>query len=259
MPSSKRTGRKKGTADSSFAELLKNHQISKMAGIQVRGIPETTIATRSIARKSLRGLTTIANPHTLAKRGNGNRLDRQNDVIPFLLTDDNFSKDVVKANLSMAINRQRRVISGLELDEFDSQWGILRHSETILARSQSSDLSALLFIAGMFDRIYHDVESVRSRALAKIEALRVTTEEQTGLEVFQLFIADLLGRDSPAAKIFQSKLGEDFEQTKVVKYNKKVLAGAVLVTLNILFCYYSILYGSVRGEAWQMIYLGACL
>jgi hypothetical protein len=103
------------------------------------------------------------------------------------------------------------------------------------------------------------VESVRSRALAKIEALRVTTEEQTGLEVFQLFIADLLGRDSPAAKIFQSKLGEDFEQTKVVKYNKKVLAGAVLVTLNILFCYYSILYGSVRGETWQMIYLGACL
>ena len=44
-----------------------------------------------------------------------------------------------------------------------------------------------------------------------------------------------------------------------MKYKKKVLAAAVLVTLNILFCYYSILYGSVRGEAWQMIYLEACI
>eukprot|EP01036_Dinobryon_divergens_P026337 gene26337-biopygen21943 len=263
IPFSKRTGRGKGTEDSSFAELLRNHHISKMAGIQVRGIPETTITTRSIARKSLRGLTKIPPPHEgrlpLAKRENWNRLDRGAIAHQFILTEAYFSKDAVKANLAIAINRQRCVLSGMELDEFDSQWGILRHSETILARSQSSDLSDLLFIAGMFDRIYLDVESVRNSALAKIEALRVTTEEQTGLEVFQLFIADLLGRDSPAAKIFRSKLGEDFEQTKVVKYNKKVFAGAVLVTLNILFCYYSILYGSVRGEAWQMIYLGACL
>eukprot|EP01035_Chromulina_nebulosa_P027316 gene27316-35900_t len=230
-----------------------------MAGIQVRGIPETTIASRSMARKSLVRLNKVSPPSELHSSGRECRLDRLTKAKQFLLTDDSFSKDLLKWNLSMMINRQRRFISGTELEEFDFQWGILRSSETILARSQSSDLSDMLFISGMFDSIYLDVESVRSRALAKIEALRVTTEEQTGLEVFHLFIVDILGRDSPAAKIFQSKLGEDFEQTKVVKYNKKVVAGLVLVTLNILFAYYSILYGSVRGEAWQMIYLGACL
>ena len=262
--SSKHT-RRGSTDDSSFAELLKNHHISKMAGIQVRDIPEKAIATRSMARKSLLGLTKVSSPSggqptTQTGRKGEARLDRLGTANQFfLVTDDTFSKDVLKVNLTMAINHQRRVLSGIELDEFDSQWGILRNTEAILARTQSSDLSDVLFISGMFDSINHDVESVRSRALAKIEALRVTTEEQTGLELLHLFIVDLLGRDSSAAMIFQSKIGEDFEQTKVVKYNKKVAAAAVLVALNILFAYYSILYGSVRGEAWQMIYLGACL
>ena len=262
--SKKKTDRRvESKEDASFTELVKNHHISKMAGIEVRDIPEATIATRSLAIKSLRELAKVSPPSgglpTLAGRKGAIRLDRLANANKFLLTDNNFSKDVLKVSLIMAINHQRRALTGMELDDFDSQWGILRHTEAILARTQSSDLSDLLFISGMFDSIYRDVESVRSRALAKIEALRVTTEEQTGLEIFHLFIMDLLGRDSPAAKIFQSKLGEDFEQTKVVKYNKKVVAAAVLVTLNILFAYYSILYGSVRGEAWQMIYLGACL
>ena len=87
----------------------------------------------------------------------------------------------------------------------------------ILEASLSSDLSSVLFVSGMFDKVYRDVESVRSRAIAKIESLRVTTEEQVGLEIFQLFIIDLLGRNSPAAKIFESKLGEDFEETVVVR------------------------------------------
>eukprot|EP01036_Dinobryon_divergens_P061798 gene61798-biopygen28316 len=195
VPTAKRTGRRKSAENSSFAELLKNHHISKMAGIQVRGIPEATIATRSIARKSLRGLSSKISGRQLGD--DTVPLDSLADTNSFHITDNTFSKGTLKTDLSMAINRQRRVLLGMELDEFDSQWGILRHSETVLARSQSSDLSTLLFLAGMFDRIYHDVESVRSRALAKIEALKVTTEEQTGLEVFQLFIADLLGRDSP--------------------------------------------------------------
>ena len=257
---------KKGMADtenSSLAELLKNHHIARMAGIQVRDIPETIVATRSIARTSLRGLTKDSPPsgeqraHT--RRQNVIRMDLLDNSEQFLLTDANFSKDVLKFNLTVAIHHQRRVLSAIDLGGFDSQWGILRHSVAILPQTRPSDLSEVLFISGMYDSIYNDVESVRSRALAKIETLRVTTEEQTGLEVLHLFIVDLLGRNSPAAKIFESKLGEDFEETKVVKYKKKVLAAAVLVTLNILFCYYSILYGSVRGEAWQMIYLEACI
>eukprot|EP01036_Dinobryon_divergens_P061784 gene61784-biopygen27848 len=123
VSTAKRTDRRKSAEDSSFAEILKNHQISKIAGIQVRGIPEATIATRSIARKSLRGLSSQdAVP-----------LDSLANTISFHITDNTFSKDVLKTNLSMEINRQRRLLSGMELDEFDSQWGILRHSETILA------------------------------------------------------------------------------------------------------------------------------
>eukprot|EP01035_Chromulina_nebulosa_P022091 gene22091-28599_t len=45
--------------------------------------------------------------------------------IEFHITDNDFSKNVLKLNLAKAINRQRRILSGMELDEFDSQWGIL--------------------------------------------------------------------------------------------------------------------------------------
>ena len=249
----------------SYDELLKNHLISKVAGVQVRDISQSVISTRSVVRQTLYQSTShIPTLTTMAehKQSTGNPLARRARAAPnnqFSLTAADFSMTTLKKNLVMAINQQRLVLSGISLDEFDSQWGILRHTGMILARTQSNDLSDVLFVSGMFDKIYHDIENVRKRAVSKIEALRVTSEDQKGLEILHLFMMDLLGRRSPAAKIFESKLGEDFEETKVVKYNKKALAAAVLVTLNILFAYYSILYGSVRGESWQMMYLGACI
>eukprot|EP01035_Chromulina_nebulosa_P007703 gene7703-10408_t len=105
-----------------------------MAGIQVRGIPEATIATRSIARKSLRGLSSKISSASGRQLGDDTvPLDSLADTNSFHITDNTFSKGTLKTDLSMAINRQRRVLLGMELDEFDSQWGILRHSETILA------------------------------------------------------------------------------------------------------------------------------
>ena len=272
QPSPKRKTKQSSAGDpedTSFAELMKNRHISKIAGVHVREISESTIAARAAARKSLYHSSETASGERTQPHGihimtpsQLSALEHRNrsDDTRFLLTDCTFSKNVLETSLARSISRTRQIVFGQALDEFDSQWGILHHTETILApRSQASDLADVLFIPGMFDKIYVFVESVRNIAMTKIEALRVTTEEQTGLEIFQLFIGDLLGRDSPAAKIFESKLGEDFEEKVVVNYNKKVLAGAVLVTMNILFAYYSILYGSVRGEAWQMIYLGACL
>ena len=49
---------------------------------------------------------------------------------------------------------------------------------------QANYLSDLTFVSGMFEKIYSDVEVVRNRAVAKTETLRVTTEQQIGMEVF---------------------------------------------------------------------------
>ena len=257
-----------------LTELRRNHLISKVAGVQVRDLSETVISARSAARKTLYSSNRVSSSRPMGEQKHSGSTNSSSSTSPLTrrnqligpesnqlssLTDPAFSMTTLKTALTMAINRQRQRLNGTALDEFDAQWGILRHTDTILARSQSSDLSEVLFISGIFDTIFHDIGTVRNRAIAKVDALRVTTEEQKGLEILHLFIMDLLGKDSSAAMIFKSKLGEDFEETQVVKYDKKVVAAAVLVTANILFTYYTILYGSVRGEAWQMIYLGACL
>ena len=252
-----------------FNKLVKNHRVSKVAGVKVRDISLSAIAARSVASKSVHRLTQIASsPEMKASEGAViptapqafSRSRRQSKVERgFLLTDESFSKAALEVHLVQSLARCRHLLPSAMLDEFDSQWGIQRKSEAILSRTQSSDLSEVLFVAGMFDKIFRSAESVRRRAVSRIDILRVTTEEQKGLEIFHLFIVDVLGRDSPAAKIFESKLGEDFGETKVVKYGRKVAAAAALVALNILFAYYSILYGSARGQSWQMMYLSACI
>ena len=81
------------------------------------------------------------------------------------------------SELAIVVRCQRQLLSGVKLEEFDLQWGILRSSEAILSRMQANILSDLTFVSGMFEKIYNDVKVVRNRAVAKIETLRVTTEQ----------------------------------------------------------------------------------
>ena len=89
--------------------------------------------------------------------------------------------------------------------------------------------------------------------------MKITTDENVGLEILHLFIKDLLGKTTPAAKIFSSKADEDFEHTKVVTRFTKRLAILALVVINVFFIYYSILIGFRRGISWQQSYLFACI
>ena len=43
----------------------------------------------------------------------------------------------------------------------------------------------------------------------KIAKLRTATDDHIGLEIIHLFVLDLLGRDTPAAKIFRYKSEEE--------------------------------------------------
>ena len=94
---------------------------------------------------------------------------------------------------------------------------------------------------------------------AKIEKLRLATDEHTGLEILHLFVLDLLGRDTPAARFFEQKSDEDFKRTKVVTSATKAMAVAVLVVMKAFFAYYSVLYGFTKGLKWQRDYLLACI
>jgi len=117
----------------------------------------------------------------------------------------------------------------------------------------------IAFKLGIYDKIHEQIKIVEDEVQKKEEKLKIVTDEDTGLEILHLFIKDLLGRVTPAAKIFSSKTDEDFEHTEIVTKNAKRLAVLSLVGVNIFFVYFSILTGFRRGISWQQSYLFACI
>ena len=95
-----------------------------------------------------------------------------------------------------------------------------------------------------------------ARRVAKLHQL---PEENVGIEILTLFILDLLGRDTPAARIFLRKVDEDFKSTRVVTNGYKGLMLVAVILINMFFIYYCMLYGFVKGVAWQRAYMFACI
>jgi hypothetical protein len=50
-----------------------------------------------------------------------------------------------------------------------------------------------------------EMKFVRQESQQKLEKLLVATDSQIGLELLHMFVLDLLGRDTAAAKIFMTK------------------------------------------------------
>ena len=107
--------------------------------------------------------------------------------------------------------------------------------------------------------IKNEIAFARKEAKAKFSKLRHATKLQAGLEILHIFILDLLGRDTNAAKIFISKTEEDFRHSFLVSRSAKYATWAVIVLLNLFFVYFSLLRGLERGLHWQRMFLVAAI
>ena len=61
----------------------------------------------------------------------------------------------------------------------------------------------------MKQKICREMELVEKEAAAKLEKLQYAENLQSGLELLHLFLLDILGRNTPVAKIFQTKSQEE--------------------------------------------------
>ena len=110
------------------------------------------------------------------------------------------------------------------------------------------------------EAIRSDLISVTNAANKVVAKLKSNaTDTHIGMEIIQLFIQDLLGRETSAAKIFRSKLEEDFSNLPVVKRRVKVFVTVLLVLINIFFIYFTILRGFERGKKWQRSFVMGCV
>jgi hypothetical protein len=161
------------------------------------------------------------------------------------------------AKLSEELHCQRRFLKPSEVDEFDTQWGLDPTGE--FTQGDRSLVPCVKGKAGAEALILAELQYVKTETAKKIEKLNIATDAHTGLEILHLFIKDLLGRDTPAAIIFETKSAEDFKHTKVVTRTAKRLAMAALVGINFFFVYYAMLTGYRKGISWQRMYLLACI
>jgi hypothetical protein len=166
--------------------------------------------------------------------------------------------DAAMQRLVSELSLQRDVLKGPERQLFDAQWG-LNASGVFLEGDMRRGVLSWSAQPSPQVLVGRELAFVRTETAKKVEKLRYATDQHSGLEILHLFIVDLLGRRTPAARIFETKAMDDFKHTRVVSKTMKRLAVLGLVLINAFFVYYAMLTGYRRGAPWQRMYLVACL
>jgi hypothetical protein len=104
-----------------------------------------------------------------------------------------------------------------------------------------------------------EILDVKSLSEKQIMKLKPASDLQIGMELFHLFIVDMLGRDSPAARIFEAKTDGSFQTSMVVTQNAKYIAWLCVLFINTFFIYFTVTRCMQRSYHWQKTYLISCV
>jgi hypothetical protein len=103
-----------------------------------------------------------------------------------------------------------------------------------------------------------EMEFVRTEAQKRIEKLRKLPGTMVGVQILEMFVLDLMGRQSPQAKLFVNQ--RTSVSVKIVTSMwLKGLAVVLLVVLNVYFIIMCIAYGDLKGRKWQVSWMLSCL
>jgi hypothetical protein len=189
----------------------------------------------------------------------GNYGTPQNNSIALALAntgDLSVSSMALFSQFERELYAQRDLLKVVERSAFEAQWGIGPSGRLGEAAPRSLSCAKAL----PTDRaIQAEISFVQREAFDKYEKLKLANDSHVGLELLHLFVLDLLGRETPAAKIFVAKSGNDFRHAMVVAKWLKVVGWFIIMCLNIFFVGFALLRGVQRGKAWQEGYALACV
>jgi hypothetical protein len=167
---------------------------------------------------------------------------------------DTVEEEVIKRFSAFAVDvtDQRKLLKPHERDRFDTKWGIDPTGEFSKQWTSSGLRSS--------EKLLKDeMEFVLTETKKKVKKLDDALDAHIGLELLHQFLLDILGRDTPAAKIFLTKSEQDFAHSYVLPRYVKGIAWVVVVLLNLFFIYFSLLRALERGFGWQRLYAIACV
>jgi hypothetical protein len=198
-------------------------------------------STRALRTRSMR----------LSQRGSGSREtspkhDGKTRPAEFTFAEE----DAVDASLLSDVIHQRLLMnSAAETTRvYDAQWGVLTTGD-----------GGYCILPAAATAIEGAVQDSTEEASRLNKLLTNYSIQHAGLEILHMFMLDLLGRNTTAAKVFKEKFGEEFGHSRVVVLFQKYVAAAILVGTNAFFIYFVVLKGFTKGVAWQYQYLVCCL
>jgi hypothetical protein len=156
--------------------------------------------------------------------------------------------------LSEEVDLQRRYLPANEVETFDSVWGIdptgefIKRDQLTWTGFHHTDAAQIL---------RNEIASVQKVAARVSHDLQLATDQHIGVTLLHLFIVDVLGRQTAAARIFESKASEDFTRIRVISRTKKMLACCLIMLLNLIFIVFTVLRAYQRGNSWQRAFVTA--
>lgn len=137
---------------------------------------------------------------------------------------------------------------------FDQQWN-LDGSLDLHSLSASASLSKCAFPAETLKAFRSSIDFSQKEARRFEKVLASSNDMASGIEILHLFVQDLLGTQTRSARVFRNKFNEDFPHVVVLSRRIKVLAGMILLILNLLFILFTLLRGLSKGLQWQYQFL----
>ena len=267
---SKRRASKLTTTVEENDEIDLDHLFKQIVGVETIVIPSALSSAHLRAKRSIADLLSLTGLlPTLPIPSNNATSPRSQQHFNEDTSQPDFifqrrTSDIHSELLAKVLSHRRIISTGMlpesgDLEEFDLLWGINSVTSRFVRRRRFRYYCCGPVESGTEAVIAREIVKVKRQCELIVDKLRLATDTHAGLEILHLFVLDLLGRDSPAGKIFESRSAEDFKRICVVSYSAQCMAAGVLFLLNFFFAYYTVLYGYRHGMVWQRNYLVACL
>jgi hypothetical protein len=144
-----------------------------------------------------------------------------------------------------------------ETQQFDAQWGLVRGGQE--GGEDEDGEEGYWFQASALKTYNDEIRHACTESERLHEVLLNCSEQHAGIELLHIFMVDLLGKTTPAAKIFREKFEEEFESSPTVTLLQSYAATAFLVGVNVFIGYYLVLKGHQKGLHWQLQFLWSCI
>lgn len=210
-------------------------------------------------RKRLAQIKEKLRPNVMAHLRSSTRLERfqqKRELLhrEALVVNKQFHRDLIRYRNGLRYREQVR--------ELDQHWALTAINTGASGRGMNAGLGVrnkkgedkFCFDAKAEVVMAAEIEKALKGASKSISMLRSLPPSLRGPELLRIFVLDLLGRDTMAAKVMKTKMYAN-TYYHVVSNTAKITAGIAVALINFVMLYVVLSYASTKSAMWQQAWL----